>query len=113
MRRGWRGRGGEEEEKEEEEEEEEEEEHIQDLLVVQEVIVTHRYLSHGTSAGRHDSDVLAAYIYKYSATAFLALLACITHHSGTLLRYIDSSWWKELSCTWNLESSGFENMNLM
>jgi len=38
------------------EEKEEEEEHIQDLCAVQEVIAAPRYLSHDTSAGRHDIE---------------------------------------------------------
>ncbi|KAF8447048.1 hypothetical protein BGX38DRAFT_1142992 [Terfezia claveryi] len=58
---------------EEEIEEEIEEEHIYDLLAVQEIIGTQRYLSHDTSAGRPDIDVLEAYIHEYPETAFLAL----------------------------------------
>jgi len=48
---------------------------IQDLIAVQEVIVAHRSLPRDTSAGRHDIDVLEAYIHEYPETAFLALFS--------------------------------------
>ena len=55
------------------EELEEIEEHIQDLLAVRDIIATHWYLSHDVGAGRHEIDILEAYIYQYPETAFLAL----------------------------------------
>ncbi|RPB28319.1 hypothetical protein L211DRAFT_375731 [Terfezia boudieri ATCC MYA-4762] len=65
---------------EEDIEEQIEDEHIQDLLAVQEIIAAPN-LSHDTSAGRHDIDVLDAYIYEYPETAFLALFARIVGYS--------------------------------
>ena len=53
------------------EEEEQEEEHIQDLLAVQELITVHRYLSREDSAGRHNIDILEAYIHEYPEPACL------------------------------------------
>jgi len=61
------------EEEEVEELEEIEAEHIQDLLAVRDIIATHRYLSRDVGAGRHEIDILEAYIYQYPETAFLAL----------------------------------------
>ena len=57
------------------------------LCAVQEVIAAHQYLSRDTSAGRHDIDILEAYIHGYPGDAFLAYSACIVHHFGTLLMY--------------------------
>ena len=57
-----------------EEEEEEDIEDIEDLLELHEIVASHRYLSHDTSASRHhDSDILEAYIREYPEAAFLAL----------------------------------------
>ena len=57
----------------EEEAEEQNREDIEDLLQVHEIVASHRYLSHDTSAGRQDIDILEAYIREYPETAFLAL----------------------------------------
>ncbi|RPB25364.1 hypothetical protein L211DRAFT_836696 [Terfezia boudieri ATCC MYA-4762] len=50
------------------------EEDLEDLLTLREVIASDRYLlSRNTSAGRHDIDLLEAYIQDYPNTAFLSL----------------------------------------
>ena len=51
------------EEEEVEELEDIEAEHIQDLLAVRDIIATHRCLSRDVSAGRHEIDILEAYMY--------------------------------------------------
>jgi len=65
--------GSDEVEEEEVEELEEIEEHIQDLLAVRDIIATPQYLSRDVGAGRHEIDILEAYIYQYPGGAFLAL----------------------------------------
>jgi len=51
----------------------EEGDHLQDLITIQDVIASQRYLSRAGSAGKHDIDILEAIIHRYSETAFLAL----------------------------------------
>ena len=58
----------------EEEEEEKKEEDIKDLFDAHDMIISHRYLSHDMSAGRHANiDILESYIHEYPETVFLAL----------------------------------------
>jgi len=61
------------EEEEVEEFKKSEVEHMQDLLVIRDVIADHRYLSHDASADRYEIDILEAYIYQYPETAFVVL----------------------------------------
>ncbi|RPB29807.1 hypothetical protein L211DRAFT_832507 [Terfezia boudieri ATCC MYA-4762] len=47
---------------------------FEDFLIMREVIAFVRYLlSRNTIAGRHDIDLLEAYIHDYPNTAFLSL----------------------------------------
>ena len=55
------------------EQQDEDEEDIEELLEIHEMIVSHRYLSHNTNAGRISFDILEAYIHEYPDSAFLAL----------------------------------------
>jgi len=60
------------------------EEHIQDLLVVRDVIASYRYLSRSGSTGRHNT--LEAYIGEYPDTALLALFRML--RAPPLLTYL-------------------------
>jgi len=61
---------------------------IESLLVVRASIARQRYyIPQNTSAGRHNVDVLEAYIQQYPETAFLDYFACIVTHFGISYNY--------------------------
>ena len=74
--------------------------YIRDLELIKDMICSYRYLSRGPSgsAGRHGSNSLEAYIYKYRESAFLTLFRMHRRSFWQLVELLSEAGGQEYWC---------------